>query len=39
MTDLLITNVRPRAGATTNILIENGRIAATGADLAAAARR
>jgi cytosine/adenosine deaminase-related metal-dependent hydrolase len=30
MTDLLLTNVRPNAGAATNILIEKGRIAAIG---------
>lgn len=34
MTDLLITNVRPDAGATANILIENGLIAAVGPNLA-----
>ncbi|MGF7008236.1 amidohydrolase family protein [Aminobacter sp. BE322] len=34
MTDLLITNVRPDAGATANILIEDGLIAAVGPDLA-----
>jgi cytosine/adenosine deaminase-related metal-dependent hydrolase len=35
MTDLLLTNVRPDAGAATNILIENGLISAVGADLKA----
>ncbi|WP_395450232.1 amidohydrolase family protein [Aminobacter sp. UC22_36] len=35
MTDLLLTNVRPDAGAAGNILIENGRIAAIGSDVVA----
>jgi cytosine/adenosine deaminase-related metal-dependent hydrolase len=35
MTDLLITNVRPMAGATTSILVSGGRISAIGADIAA----
>src|SRR5690349_6224646 len=33
MTDLLVTNVRPDAGATADILIRDGRIEALGPDL------
>lgn len=35
MTDLLITNIRPNAAATANILIEDGKIAAIGKDVVA----